>query len=140
MLTYCEDAEEITDDALVGFFEGWPTHPDSATQLRILRGSDVVVLALDGAQVVGFVTAITDGVLSAYIPLLEVLPAYRRHGVAHELMQRLLARLDGLYMIDTCCDDDLVAFYEQFGMQQSGAAMVRRDHGAQTGRGGTISA
>jgi hypothetical protein len=33
--------------------------------------------------VVGFITAISDGVLTAYVPFLEVLPAHRRQGVAN---------------------------------------------------------
>ena len=36
----------------------------------------------DAGRVVGFVTAISDGVLSAYIPLLEVLPEYQGAGSA----------------------------------------------------------
>ena len=48
-------------------------------------------------------------------------------------MRRLLAQLDGLYMVDTSCDDDLVPFYERFGMMQ-GNAMARRNYAAQKGR------
>ena len=43
------------------------------------------------------------------------------------------ARLDGIYMVDTCCDDELVPFYERFGMR-CGVAMMRRDFSAQSGR------
>ena len=63
-------------------------------------------LALDGDAVVGFVTAASDGVLSAFIPLLEVLPAYRDRGIGAELVRRLLGQLDDLYMVDLCCDAD----------------------------------
>ena len=46
--------------------------------MQILQGSDFLVLALsEESWVVGFVTAITDGVSSAYIPHLEVLPEWQ---------------------------------------------------------------
>ena len=62
-------------DQLRGFFADWPTPPSPAQQLVVLANSDHVVLAIDEASgaVVGFITALSDGVLSAYISLLEVL-------------------------------------------------------------------
>jgi hypothetical protein len=44
-----------------------------------LQGSDVIGLAreAESGRIVGFVTAVGDGVLSAFIPLLEVVPDYR---------------------------------------------------------------
>lgn len=47
-------------------------------------------------------------------------------------MNRLLEQLDGLYMIDTACDDDLVPFYQRFGMRR-GNSMILRNHERQNG-------
>jgi ribosomal protein S18 acetylase RimI-like enzyme len=80
--------------------------------------------------VVGFVTAISDGVLSAYIPLLEVLPEYQGRGIGAELVRRLLDRLGGLYMVDLCCDEDVVGFYERLGLARWDAGMGLRNRGA----------
>ncbi len=74
-------------------------------------------LALDGDRVIGFATAISDGVMSAFIPLLEVLPEYQHQGIGAELIRRLLDQLDDLYMIDLCCDADLEPFYSTLGFQ-----------------------
>src|SRR5260221_14795166 len=73
MIMYAETAETLTAQQLSSFFVGWPHPPTPETHLLLLEGSDEVVIAQDDAtgQVVGFITAITDGVLSAYIPLLE---------------------------------------------------------------------
>jgi len=71
------------------------------------------------------VTAIGDGVISAYVPLLEVLPAYRGQGIGTELMRRVLERFRGRYMIDLACDEELVPFYERLGMTQGRAMMLR---------------
>lgn len=47
---------------LLGFFEGWRRSVSPEEHPELLRGSD---------HVVGFITGIGDGVLSAYIPLLR---------------------------------------------------------------------
>ena len=96
--------------------------------------SDFVVLAIDEAtdQVVGFVTALTDGVLCAYISLLEVLPEYQRRGIGEALVQRVLKMLGDLYMVDLMCDPDLEAYYAKFGMQPA-FGMVIRSHPHQAG-------
>lgn len=128
MIEYTDTPENISpDDLRGGFFEGWPNPPSPETHLRLLRGSDEVVLALaESGDVVGFITAVSDGVLSAYLPLLEVLPGYRGGGIGGELVRRMLAKLDDLYMVDLTCDPDVQTFYALFGMEPATGMMVRR--------------
>jgi ribosomal protein S18 acetylase RimI-like enzyme len=119
MPSYVDSAVGIRSDQLTGgFFVGWPSPPTAERHLDILRGSDAVVIAIEDDAVVGFVTAISEGVLSAFIPLLEVLPAYQHQGIATELVTRLLAQLEGLYMVDVCCDADLEPFYLRLGFHR----------------------
>lgn len=114
---------------LQGFFEGWikPCTPDE--HMQMLEGSDHVVLAVDtdSGRVVGFVTALTDGIQAAFIPLLEVLPAYRHGGIGTALVTRMLEKLKGIPAIDLTCDPDLQCFYARFGMAPS-TGMVIRDY------------
>lgn len=56
-------------------------------------------------------TAITDGVLAAFIPSLEVLPAYRGRGIGTELMRRMLTELARYPDVDLSCDAELQPFY-----------------------------
>jgi ribosomal protein S18 acetylase RimI-like enzyme len=135
MITYTQDAADIGPHQLAGFFNGWPKAPSPEEHLRLLNGSGHVVLALDDAagMVVGFVTAVTDGVLAAYVPFLEVLPAYRGRGIARELVLKLREALRGYYMIDLVCDPELQPFYESLGFTRL-TAMVIRDHVWQGGR------
>jgi ribosomal protein S18 acetylase RimI-like enzyme len=56
---------------------GWPNPPSDEVFLKLLKDSYRVVLAFDNEKLIGFISAISDGVLSAYIPLLEVLPEYQ---------------------------------------------------------------
>ena len=133
---YCSSPDGITADQLRGFFHGWPDPPTPETHLRLLQASYRVVLALDAdsGEVVGRVTAISDGILSAYIPLLEVRPAYRNQGIGVELMRRMLALLEDFYMVDLVCDRKHQAGYEQVGFRP-GLAMTIRRFNRQCGKG-----
>jgi GNAT superfamily N-acetyltransferase len=129
------DLSAVTAEALAGFFSGWPDPPSPETHLRILRGSAVAVVALDEeGAVVGFVTALSDGVLSACVPLLEVRADWRGRGLGRQLVQRVLAELDGIYMVDLVCDTDLEGFYAELGLRRLPLAMGVRDYQSQSGR------
>lgn len=127
MIAYTESHESIVAGQLRGFFVGWPHPPSPEAHLRILRGSFAVVLALDDAtgMVVGFVTAISDGVSSAYIQHLEVLPDYQGRGIGTALLARLLARLRHLYMVDLTCDPEVQPFYARLGLRPSIGMLIR---------------
>jgi ribosomal protein S18 acetylase RimI-like enzyme len=134
MIFYSETIEGISAGDLGGFFVGWPNPPAPATHLRILAGSAAIVLARGDAtgQVVGFITAISDGVSCAYIPHLEVLPAYQGRGIGSELVRRMLAQLRHIYMIDLICDTDVQPFYERLGMRPY-TGMIQRNYDRQSG-------
>lgn len=118
---------------LQGFFEGWPNPPSPETLHRLLARSYRVSLAVEeDGRVMGFAQAISDGVLTAFVPLLEVLPEHRGQGLGTALMRHLLGQLEHLYTVDLSCDDDLVPFYERLGMRRANA-MVSRDYTRQSG-------
>ena len=124
---YLDSPDGLRPGQLDGFFEGWPHPPDAEEHLEILRGSDLVVLAQDAKteRIVGFITAITDGHLAAYIPLLEVIRPCRGHGIGSHLVRRMMERLDGTYMIDLVCDEDVQPFYQQLGWTPYTAMIIR---------------
>ena len=84
------------------------------------------------SQVVGFITAISDGVLSAYIPLLEVLPSFQGQGIGKHLVERMLEQLESLYMVDLLCDESVQPFYAQFQLHEA-KGMMRRNYARQDG-------
>ena len=134
MIEYIYISEGIMPQQIQGFFEDWPDPPSPETHLRLLANSDEIVLAVDDetGNIVGYITAISDNVLSAYIPLLEVLPEYRGRGIGRELVRRILDRLKGLYMVDLLCDSDLQPFYASLGMVPV-TGMMLRNYGRQSG-------
>ena len=135
MITYTDSLSDVTsDDLRGGFFVGWPDPPSPVDHYRILAQSAAIVLArtADGA-VIGFITAVSDGISCAYIPHLEVLPAYQGKGIGSELGCRMLAKLQHLYMIDLVCDADVQPFYERLGMRPV-VGMVVRNYDRQSAR------
>ena len=134
-ITYATTLDGVPAEQLAGgFFEHWPNPPAPETHLRILRGSSHVVLARDDAtgRVIGYVNAVSDGLHSAFIPQLEVLPAYREHGIGSELVRRMLEQLRDFYSVDVLCDEDVQPFYERLGMRRA-TGMLWRNYARQSG-------
>ena len=90
-----------------------------------------MILALSEKKV-GFITSVSDGVLSAYIPFLEVLPEYQSKGIGKELISRMKKKLNHLYMIDLLCDEKLIPYYEKLGMRKA-VGVIIRNYGNQSG-------
>jgi len=134
MIEYRTQVGDFSAADLEGFFVDWPAPPGPEMHRRILENSYAVVLAMDDDEdtVVGFANAISDGILSAYIPLLEVRPRSQNRGIGSRLVEYLCDELDHLYMVDAVCDPELLAFYESLGFQRL-AGMARRNYDNQSG-------
>ena len=126
-IEYTKNLTNITENQLTDFFAGWKTPPDPSTHLKILQKSYRVYLAIDKDthRVVGFINAISDGVLTVYIPLLEILKNYQGLGIGSKLVELMLDECKDFYMIDICHDVELTAFYKKFGAMQSCASIFR---------------
>lgn len=129
MVTFQNTLEGITPQMLNGgFFVEWgKIHPSPEKHLAILQNSAYIVLAIDDEinKVVGFINAVSDKLLSAYIPLLEVLPPYKIRGIGVELVKRLMEQLKDFYMIDLTCDEKHIPFYEKLGMMRYNVVIIR---------------
>ncbi|MDP7321548.1 MAG: GNAT family N-acetyltransferase [Bacteriovoracaceae bacterium] len=134
MIEYRTKIGSVNADQLKGFFVGWPNPPSEETFLRLLKGSYRIVIAIKDNKIIGFVTAVSDGVLSAYIPLIEVLPEYQSKGIGKELLARMKNELSHLYMIDLLCDEGLIPYYEKQGMSKATGALIR-NYESQNGSG-----
>jgi predicted N-acetyltransferase YhbS len=54
-----------------------------------------------------------------------VLPDYQGQGIGRRLVQLMLDRLKGYYMVDLLCDEDLQDFYADLGMKKATGMMIR---------------
>ena len=129
MIAYYDDIQHLSPDQLSDFFVGWKQPLTESQHFDLLKGSTHFVVALDDetGKVIGYITALSDGIQSSCIPLLEVLPAYQNQGIGTALLGEMLRKLDAINNVDLMCDDDLQPFYERFGMLKS-SGMVLRKH------------
>ncbi|MFD4639957.1 GNAT family N-acetyltransferase [Lentzea sp. NPDC058436] len=128
MISYSTDLSGLTEADLAGFFVDWPRPPSPAQHLAVLRGSYRVVIARSRDEVAGFVNMISDGVLTAFVPWLEVRPSFQGQGIGTELMRRIVAEAAHLYSVDLTCDDALRPYYERLGMSAlTGMGLRNRD-------------
>ncbi len=126
-LIYTDSLYEVTVEHLTGLFAHWGSPPAPEAILRIFQGSDLVVLARDGqtGPIIGYITAITDGVSAAYIPHLEVRAAWQGQGIGSELVRRMVERLNHIYAIDLMCDPELQPFYAKQGFRIWTGMLIR---------------
>ncbi len=57
-IRYKNTLDSIQASNLVGFFQGWPSHPNKENHFKILHNSYKIWLALDGDKCVGFINAL----------------------------------------------------------------------------------
>ena len=88
------------------------------------ENSAVVCYIYDGERIIGNARALSDGVCNAYIVDVWVHSAYRRQGLASEMMRRVLEQLQGQHVY--LFTDDRVDFYESLGFEKQpfGMSMV----------------
>jgi ribosomal protein S18 acetylase RimI-like enzyme len=128
MIRYTSSLDGIHTEMLEGFFVGWRSPRTPEEHLAILARSDLIVLAIDTEtdRIVGFVTALTDGMQAAFVPLIEILPEFQGRGIGSELMRRMLDALGSIPCVDLTCDPELRPFYRKFGMIPSVGMILRR--------------
>ena len=124
-VSYVTERGAVDPEMIDGFFVGWPAAPSARQLVDVMDGSFRRVWALEGGRVVGYVNAISDGVLNAFIPWLEVRPECQGRGIGTELMRRIVAQLEGMYAIDLCCDPGMLPFYERLGFLGLAGAGLR---------------
>ena len=112
-------ASDETIEIADGFFEGWPDAPDKNIHRQLLKSSFKAIVAIDRDinKIIGFITIISDGIISAYIPLLEVIPEYRKKGIGSKLFN--LAK------------DECKSLYKNFNMEK-GTSMFLRNYDRQS--------
>ena len=128
-ITGWDTADGIGAEQLRGFFGGGPNPPTPETHRRVLEHGDVVVLAVDadGGRAVGFITAITDDVLAACIPHLEVPPESHRQGIGSALVRRMVERLRQRSLVDLICNEDVRPVDERLRFRPVRGMVLRHD-------------
>lgn len=107
------------------FFVGWPVKPSYELVMKHFEASHPLFLLNENSDVVGFISALTDHGLYAFIALLEVRKSEQGKDFGKFLVAEMLKSLEGTYAIDLVCDVDLDGFYEPFGFKKWNAMIQR---------------
>ncbi|GMH39676.1 hypothetical protein BSKO_07574 [Bryopsis sp. KO-2023] len=123
---FVEGHQEINVDELNDLFEkvGFPrrdpaklcTAMENTHCVFWIRSTKTTRWAKAG-QLLGFARAMSDGVISASIWDVAVLPAWQRSGLGRGLMERVLVKLrkDNISNISLYAEPDVVGLYERLG-------------------------
>ncbi len=85
------------------------------------ENSYAVCIAYAGKNIIGTARVLSDGVCNAYVVDVWTLSAYRRQGIASEMMRLLLERLPGQHVY--LFTDDAAGFYRSLGFKERGLGM-----------------
>lgn len=107
------------------FFVGWPVKPSYELVMKHFEASHPFFLLNENSDVVGFISALTDHSLYAFIALLEVRKSEQGKGHGKFLVAEMLKSLEGIYAIDLVCDADLESFYQPLGFTKWNAMIQR---------------
>jgi ribosomal protein S18 acetylase RimI-like enzyme len=92
-----------------------------------IEGARWVVHAYEGARLVGFARAISDGVSNAYVSSVMVDPGQRRRGVGRAMIERLVgAAGDRHIKFVLHTRKDAAAFYAALGFAPAGDMLILR--------------
>lgn len=103
---------------------------DSRSPLDIqlmLDRSQITLGVWDEDLLIAFARVITDDRFRALLDDVVVDSAYRHQGVATQMLQRILKRVEHIEQVMLDCGLDVASFYERFGFaQKRGASMLLR--------------
>ena len=115
-ITY-SDTHEFTENDLGGLFlsVNWESgkHPDKLRIAMTNYGS--VFSAWDDDRLVGLVSAMDDGIMTAYIQYVLVDPEYQGQGIGRQLLNMVKDRYSDFMRIVLVAYNDRVTFYETCG-------------------------
>jgi ribosomal protein S18 acetylase RimI-like enzyme len=125
MIDY-RDSHDVDLDQLAALVRsgGFSYGDDRPRLAQQVAGSRYVISAWDGARLVGFARAISDGVRHAYISTVVVAPDYRGRGIGRQLIARLLEGRDEIAFV-LHSRPDVKPFYAKSGFSDA-EDMMRR--------------
>lgn len=115
----------IISDELDCFFQNWKSPPSPKIKSKLLNGSDLIITARENDILIGFLTAISDGTMHAFITLVEVEETHQGKGIGKGLMKLAISHFKGNYDIVLITDPDKGAFYKKFGFNEIYAMHIR---------------
>lgn len=80
-----------------------------------LENMSKVISAWEGDKLVGLCCSLDDGVMTAYIHYLLVLPEYQNKGIGTTLLKKTLAEYESFFRVELIAEKSAVEYYEKLG-------------------------
>ena len=111
--------EPISPEQLIKLFKqtGWANARDPLAIQQMLDRSHFTLGVWDEDHLIGFSRVISDDRYRALIDDVVVDGAYRGQGIASEMLDKLLKRMQHIEEIMLDCAPELEGFYARFGFQ-----------------------
>ncbi|MCM1311603.1 MAG: GNAT family N-acetyltransferase [Bacteroides sp.] len=102
---------------------GWSSghYPDKL--VKAMENYETVYSAWNGDKLVGMICAMDDGIMTAYIHYLLVIPEYQQHGIGRQLMEMVKEKYADYLRILLVAYPDGTGFYESCGFSKSDHAV-----------------
>jgi len=126
MITY-SDTHEFKPQALQDLFLSveWSSGHYPEKLAAAMRNFGTVYTAWDGERLVGLISAMDDGVMTAYVHYLLVRPEYQHKGIGRRLVEMTRERYREYLRVVVVAYNAELAFYESCGFEcaESASAM-----------------
>ncbi|MDO4538324.1 MAG: GNAT family N-acetyltransferase [Coriobacteriales bacterium] len=86
---------------------------------KAMRNFETVFAAWDGELLVGLISAMDDGSMTAYVHYLLVRPGYQDQGIGKQLVELVKERYANYLRIVVIAYDTELGFYEHCGFEKS---------------------
>ncbi len=120
---------DINQEQLVNLFKsvGWKTAEYPNRLYNAIKNSEYVMTVWDNENLVGLISAITDGYINVFITYLLVNPNYQKMGLGKIMMSDFMKKFEGFGRRILTTELDKEEYYKKFGFNIDGIAMFNKD-------------
>jgi ribosomal protein S18 acetylase RimI-like enzyme len=96
---------------------GWSSGNYSDKLVIAMKNSASVFTAWDGNKLIGLVNVLDDGIMTAYVHYLLIMPEYQHIGIGKKLVQMVSENYQDYLRIVLIAYDEEIGFYEHCGFK-----------------------
>jgi ribosomal protein S18 acetylase RimI-like enzyme len=119
----------IDKNQLVNLFNsvGWKTAEYPNRLYTAIKNSEYVMSVWNDDELIGLISAISDGAINVFITYLLVKPEYQNQGVGRIMMNDFCKHFKGYGRRILSTEIDKEAYYNKFGFVVDGIVMFNKD-------------